>query len=125
VEVSLTVAGDDAAAAMRSLELWLEGQNELRGRVRAVVVAPQPGAMGSVADMLMIALGQGEVATAVASVLVSWIRRQSGKVLVRATRPDGSEITLTADQVRELSPQDVPSLVIQLAATLDGSTAGK
>jgi hypothetical protein len=125
VEVRLTVAGDDAAAAMRSLELWLDGQNELRGQVRAGVSAPEPGTMGSAADMLMVALGPGGVATVVASVLVSWIRRQSGNLSVRARRPDGGEITLTVNQVSELAPQDVPSLVTQLAATLEGTSAGR
>jgi hypothetical protein len=125
MQVRLTVAGDDATTAMRSLEAWLAGQDELRGRVHPGVVAPQPGAMGSVAEVLMVAVGQGGVATAVASVLISWIRRQAGTVSVNVTRPDGAEIALTADHVRGLTTEEVPSLVTQLAATLDGSDAGK
>ena len=62
VEVGLRVATDDAVAAMRSLEAWLAGHEELHGRVRPVVAVPEPGAMGSAAEVLMVALGQGGVA---------------------------------------------------------------
>lgn len=125
MQVRLTVAGDDATAATRSLEEWLAGHDELRGRVGPVVTAPQPGTMGSVADVLMVTVGPGGVATAVASVLISWIRRQRGTVSVSARRPDGAEITLTADHVRGLTPEEVRSLVTELEARLNGSGAGE
>ena len=67
MQVGLTITGDDATAAMRSLEVWLAGDDELCGRVRPVMMAPQPGTMGSVAEVLMVAVEQGGVATAVAS----------------------------------------------------------
>ncbi len=66
---------------------------------------------GSVAETLMVTVGQGGVATAVASVLISWIRRQSGKVSVNLTRPDGAEVTITADRIRGLTTEEVRSLV--------------
>lgn len=125
MQVRLTVAGDDAPAAMRSLQAWLAGQDELRGRVRPVVEAPRPGTMGSVVEALMVTLGQSGVATAVASVLISWIRRQRGTVSLRATRPDGAEVTVTADHVRGLTTEEVRSVVTQLGATLDGAGAGE
>ena len=125
MQVRLTVTGDDATAAMRSLEEWLAGHDELRGRVRPVVTAPQPGTMGSVADVLMVTVGPGGVATAMASVLISWIRRQRGTVSVRAKRPNGAEVTLTADHVRGLTTEEVRALVTQLEATLEGTGAGK
>ena len=121
MQVRLTGAGDDAPATMRSLEAWLVSQDELRGRVRPVVEAPRPGTMGSVAEVLMIMVEQSGVATAVASVLISWIRRQRGTVSVRATRPDGAEVTVTADHVRGLTTEEVRSVVAQMAATLDGA----
>ena len=125
MEVRLTVTGDDATPALRSLEAWLAGHDEVRGRVRPVVMAPESGTMGSVAETLMVTVGQGGVATAVASGLISWIRRQSGKVSVNLTRPDGAEVTVTADHVRGLTTEETGALVARLAATLDGTGAGK
>jgi hypothetical protein len=125
MQVRLTVAGDDDDAVMRSLEVWLASHDELRGQVEPVVTAPQPGRMGSVADVLMVTVGPGGVATAVASVLISWIRRQRGTVSVSARRPDGAEITLTADHVRGLTTEEIRALVTQLETTLNGTGAGK
>jgi hypothetical protein len=124
VEVELSVVGDPAE--VRSLEAWLVGRDELRGRVRSVPAAPSPGAMGSLADVLMVAVEHGgAVATAAASVLISWIRRQSGKVSVTAKRPDGSKTTFTADHVRGLTSEEIPPLVARLAAALQGNGVGK
>ena len=125
MEVRLTVTGEDATAAMQSLAAWLAGDDKLRGRVRPVVVAPQPGTMGSAVEVLMVAVEHGGLATAVASVLISWIRRQSGKVSVSAARPDGTKITVTVGQVRAATTEDVGVLVTEIAATLDGTGAGK
>ncbi|MCA1696586.1 MAG: hypothetical protein LC749_18720 [Actinobacteria bacterium] len=126
MEVRLTVAGEDSTAGMRSLEAWLAGHGELRGQVQPVVMAPQSGTMGSVAEVLMVTVGQAGVATAVASVLISWIRRRSGTVSVNVARPDGAEITLTAEHVRGLTTEEVRSMVTQLEATLlDGTGAGR
>ena len=125
VEVELTVIGDDTVATVRSLEAWLAGREELRGRVRPVVAVPEPGAMGSVVDVLTVALGQGGMATATASVLISWIRRQHGKVSVTAKRPDGAEITLAADHVRGLTSEEIPALVTELAAALERGVAAE
>lgn len=125
MQVRITVAGDNAPAAMRSLQAWLAGQDELRGRVRPVMEAPRPGTMGSVAEALLVTLGQSGVASAVASVLISWIRRQSGAVSVRATRSDGTEVTVTADHVRGLSTEEVRSVVAELGATLESDGAGE
>jgi len=75
--------------------------------------------------LLMVTVEEGGTATAVASVLNAWIRRQSGKVSVSATRPDGTEITVTADHVRGLTTEEVRLVVTQLGVMLEGPGAGK
>jgi Effector Associated Constant Component 1 len=125
MEVRLTVTGDDVTAAVRSLDVWLAGHDELRGRVRPAMTAPPPGAMGTETEVLTVALGQGGVATAMASVLISWIRRQAGRISVNVIRPDGAEITLTAEHIRGLTTEEIRSVVTQLETTLDTTGAGK
>ncbi len=122
--MAITVGGDDAAEGVRSLDAWLAGENQLRGRVRQVVQAPEPATMGSVPDVLMVALGQGGVATALVSVLIAWIRRQTGTASVTAKRPDGAEFTLSADHVRGLTVEEIRALVGELSTALDGDDAG-
>jgi hypothetical protein len=123
MEVELRVSGP--AEAMRSLEVWMAGRDELRGRARPVVVAPGPAEMGSAAEVLVVALGHGGAATALASVLVSWIRRQRGTISLTAKRSDGAAITVSADHVRGLTSERIPELVAELTAALDGSDAHK
>jgi hypothetical protein len=125
MQATLAVEGDGAAAAMRSLQTWLQTKEELRGQVRPVVRTPQPGEMGSVVEALTFAAEASEVATAIASVVIAWIRRQAGKVSVRVTRPDGAEMTVTADHVRGLTPEEIRSMVTQLKTILNGSGVGE
>lgn len=120
VEVALIVSSAAANAATRSLHGWLAARDDLRGRIRPVGAPPSPGAMGQVPD-LVLALGSG-VASATASVLISWIRRQVGKVSVTAKRSDGAEITLTAQHVRGLTQQEIAPLVERLAEALNGGS---
>jgi hypothetical protein len=119
METELVVSGDPEAT--RSLEAWLTGEFP----VRPMVAAPQPGTMGTAADVLMVGLGQGGAAAALAGVLVAWIRRQAGKVSVTAKRPDGTEATLTAENVRGLTTEEVSALVTKVTAALDGTDADK
>ena len=53
--------------------------------------------------------------TALASVVIAWLRRRTGSVAVRLTRPDGSLVELAADRVRAL---DGGAQVDQLVAAL-------
>jgi hypothetical protein len=115
MEIELVVTGDPES--MRSLEAWLTGEFP----VRPVVAAPRPGTMGAVADVLMVGLGQGGAAAALAGVLVSWIRRQAGKVSVAAKRPDGAEVTLTAENIRGLTTDEVSALVTKVTTALDST----
>lgn len=119
----LTVGGDDAAQGVRSLDAWLVGEDRLRGRVRQVVRAPEPATMGLLPDVLVVALGQGGVATALISVLIAWIRRQTGTAFVTAKRPDGAEFTLSADHVRGLTVEEIRALVSELSTALDSDDA--
>jgi len=77
-----------------------------------------------VPDVLMVALGQGGVATALVSVLIAWIRRQTGTASVTAKRSDGAEFTLSADHVRGLTVEEIRALVSELSTALDGDDAG-
>jgi hypothetical protein len=68
--------------------------------------------------VLVVALGQGGTATALASVLISWIRRQRSKISVHARCSCGKEITLSADRVRNPTPDELRRQVADLAEQL-------
>lgn len=112
--VELRFDGSHDPADMRSLAAWLSGRNELRGRVRHQAPPPAPGTMGTVTDVLVVALGPSGVAAALASVLIAWIKHRAGEVSLRITCACGKETTLTATQM----PNPTPEALADLAASL-------
>jgi Effector Associated Constant Component 1 len=104
--------GDDATDLYESLS-W---DSELRGRVRLAPAAAPEGTLGADLTQLLVTLESGGMATAFASVLVAWIKRRSGSVTVKVTRPDGATFELTAERVHGLKPEDLQKQVAQLAA---------
>lgn len=60
MSVTVALAGAGTADELRSLHEWLSAEEELRGRVRLVQSPPPPNALGSVPEMLTVALAPGE-----------------------------------------------------------------
>ncbi|MFF2618311.1 hypothetical protein [Kitasatospora sp. NPDC058046] len=110
---------DDAdTTAIGSLLAWLRAEPTLRGRVEPVGTAPRPGSLGTLADVLTVALGAGGVASGLTSALIAWIRRQSGDTVVHVTRSDGSSIELRATAVHGLDPDALATLVREVGTLL-------
>jgi hypothetical protein len=110
MNTTITLTGSlDTARDMASLFAWLNDDDELRGRVQ-VVRGPTPaGAMGSITDVLTVALGVGGAGTALVNVLSLWIRSQRSQVRLTVKRSDGRQIELQASNIA-----DVRGLVEQL-----------
>jgi hypothetical protein len=125
VDVRLTVQGADPASHLRSLQEWLAEPIELRGRVRSLERPPAPGTLGPVLDSLLVALGPGGVAGALATAVIAWIRHRQGEVTVEVTRPDGGSVKVSASNVRGMTPAQLRAQVDQVSRVLDaGREAG-
>jgi hypothetical protein len=122
VTLSVTGSLDDAAA----LGALLDTDPELRGRARRVVAQVPEGVLSGGLPELVIALGSSGVATALASVLMVWLRQRSGSVSLHITRSDGTQFELTAERVRTLGSGELRAQVDQLTAQLsaDSDVAG-
>lgn len=114
MDVQIAVTGE---AGTEDLRRWMDGDPELAGRVSTVAGKPEPGTLGTV-DVLAMAVGQGGMATALVGGLVAWLRRRVGDVEVTVRRADGSQVTLTARNVRRLSPDEVADLVRTLESDI-------
>ncbi|WP_410676970.1 effector-associated constant component EACC1 [Amycolatopsis sp. cmx-4-68] len=115
IEVANHQGGPDD---LHSLRQWMAEEDALRGRVRLVPAAPEPGALGGVVETLTIALGPGGVATALAGVLITWIRRRAGNVVVKVSEPGGKAYEFSASNVRTLSAEDLKEITEKLARDL-------
>jgi hypothetical protein len=67
---------------------------------------------------LVVALGQGGAVTALATVLVAWLRRRVGNVSVKVTRPDKTVLEVNAENLRGLTADQVMVLVTELGTSL-------
>jgi hypothetical protein len=124
MDVTVSVVGlDDAVEELRSLFTWLAKEEELRGRVRLVEAAPEPGTLGGWPEAVVVALMQGSAVTALVSAVVTWICYRTSEVTCTVTRPDGTPETLNANRVRRADLAGVGELVEQAAAALgEGNT---
>jgi hypothetical protein len=82
---------------------WLGGEDELRGRVRAVRRPIGETELGPVTEALIVALGTGGAGTVLASSLKTWLvtRRTTAKITVECA---GRSVTLDIQTVGEVSP---------------------
>ncbi|WP_405094839.1 effector-associated constant component EACC1 [Micromonospora sp. NBC_01412] len=81
---------DGTAHDLASLYAWLQRNDELRGRIKAVTAELKPGDMGSVTEMLTVALGSGGVAAALGGALNVWLSARRAKVNIEITEGDSS-----------------------------------
>jgi hypothetical protein len=95
VEVSLA-GSRNIATDLAALRSWLSNEKELRGRISAGKPTDAPSEMGSVSDVLVVALGSGGALTVLINSLAIWLRNQRSELFVELTRPDGSKIKFGA-----------------------------
>lgn len=119
MDVNVTVSGPDSGDELRSLYTWLTGDDELRGRARLVTSSPPQGTLGSVAELLTVALGPGGISAALAAGLVAWLRQRTGDVTVTAWRHDGQKVELTARRVHGVDTGQLRDLIASLATEIE------
>ncbi|MFI9508043.1 hypothetical protein [Nocardia sp. NPDC052566] len=119
LNVTVAVTAEQAADELRSLDRELTDIDELRGHVRPAHAEPRPGELGALETALMVGLGQGGAATALAAVLIAWLRTRVGSVVVKLTKPDGAVLEVNAAQLRGLSAAEALAFTGRLAADLE------
>lgn len=112
------VTSESPADEVRSLREWLVAEESLRGLVRLVAGAPEPGTLGGGIEALAVALGNGGAFTAFATIAVTWLRRRAGRTVVKITRADGSTMEFSSDLVRPQTVQELQETVEGLARAL-------
>ncbi|MFC9501368.1 hypothetical protein [Streptomyces sp. NPDC056982] len=112
--VTLSVSG--GATEATDLAVWLDEEDALRGLVRREAGPVPEGALGGELQQLAVGLTSGGVATALASVVVAWLRRRTGSVTVRISGRDGFELEVRADQVRNMDAEQLRAQVDQLVS---------
>jgi hypothetical protein len=118
VQVTITAAGEEPDG-LRSLRTWLLGEKQLRGRVRLVQQAPPPGSLGALTDALVVTLAPGGAVTALAAVLIAWLRYRKHDAVYEIARQDGTSVKVSVAGVREADAEAVRQLVAELSRSLE------
>ncbi|MGW3209183.1 effector-associated constant component EACC1 [Streptomyces sp. NPDC001135] len=104
--IILRTTGADGMALAERLHAWLLDEPELRGKVRTVRAAPDPGHMGGgVLEGLVVATGSGVVGVLARSLPI-WLRQQRSDVEIEISRQAGDSVRIKASNIR-----DVESLI--------------
>jgi Effector Associated Constant Component 1 len=117
MDIQLRLSGDTSDLAdLKSLEDWLLDEPLLAGcAVTRPAAAPEPGQMGALSDVLVVALGSGGAGAALASSLSVWLRTRVSHVTVKL-RVGDRELEVSATNMRDPEP-----LIRELVAPVSGS----
>ncbi|EPH45005.1 hypothetical protein ABT390_04095 [Streptomyces aurantiacus] len=118
MDVEVITEGPDASDELRSLQAWLGDVQELRGRVSDRERPPEPGTLGPALDALLVTVGPGGAATALAAAVIAWLRTRRGEVRIKVTLPGRRSLELTAKGVSGLDAESLRRQVADVAGTL-------
>ena len=102
---------------LRDLASWFADEDDLRGRVRLADGEPVPDTLGAVVDTLVATITPA-AATALTTVLVTWLRHRRGKVSVTVQAADGKRVEVSTEGVAGLSAAEVRALADDLASRI-------
>ncbi|MFE7978732.1 hypothetical protein, partial [Streptomyces shenzhenensis] len=101
----------DRAGASDDLYGWLRQDPELRGLVRRESPLDAPaGVMGASSEVLTLVLAPGGPTAAVGAAVVVWLQNRRGDQTVTIHQPNGTQVVVSAEQVRALTAQDAAEL---------------
>jgi hypothetical protein len=126
MKCEIAVRGANSADLTRDLISWLVEEPSLRGRVFIVECDPPAYTLGPVAVALEAALEPGGAVTALATIVITWLRCRTGKVSLsiwgRNSRPD---LNVTAERVKNLDAEGIRDLIVQISDVLSGDQPEK
>ncbi len=117
----IRLSGADPIGETAALWEWLRGEEQLRGRVRAVASPPGEGELGGAIEVLQVALGTTGAAGVLARSLTVWLRTRRSDLKVTVAR--GGDTTTV--EVSNLAPGQVEEVMRRaLAGGTDGPEGG-
>ncbi|WP_431972541.1 effector-associated constant component EACC1 [Nocardia sp. bgisy134] len=96
----LTIRTDGGADELFRLYEWFNDDDELRGRVSLPSNQIRPGQMGELTEALVVAVGAGGIATALARSLTTWFTVRRSEVTITLKRDNNTEITIDAKRIK-------------------------
>src|SRR5712691_1682234 len=111
---------DGPADELRSLRAWLVTEDGLRGRVQPVERPPAVGELGADLTGLLIGLAGTSGSSALAAVLVTWIRTRHSDLDLLVRREDGVTTQIKARRLRHLDASALPDTIRRVTEVIVG-----
>ena len=83
---------DGRDGELYSLFDWLQRVDELRGRIRTPFRRPDPHEMGSLVEILSVAIGSSGASAVLAGSLSTWLQTRRTKISVEVVASEGGEV---------------------------------
>jgi len=101
MNVEVSIGGPDHLDELTNLEDWLLNEPQLMGcPVTRPPAAPEPGQMGALSEVLVVALGSGGMGVALARSLSAWLSTRVSELPVRI-RTSRGEVEFQARNVED------------------------
>jgi hypothetical protein len=100
MEVWLSVAENGNVSDLESLHDWLQQDSAFSGRVSFRAPQPSPTELGTLVDVLTVAVGTGGAVSILASSIKAWLTLpRRSDIRIRIHSQDGTEVDFSADRV--------------------------
>ncbi|MFE5460075.1 hypothetical protein [Nocardia sp. NPDC056564] len=96
----LTLHTNGSADDLIELLEWFNEDDDLRGRVELPSNGIRQGQMGDLYDVLVVALGAGGIASALARSLTSWFTVRGSDIAITLKIDGHTELTLDAKRIK-------------------------
>ena len=102
MDVSIRVEGG-SPEDLADLTEWLGAENQLRGRCRIVRNTISDTELGTIPDLLMVALGSGSAGTVLASSLITWLQTRKTRAKLTVETAERS-VSLDIEAIKDVAP---------------------
>ncbi|WP_446224774.1 effector-associated constant component EACC1 [Nocardia sp. IBHARD005] len=97
----LMIHTDGSADDLFRLKEWLNGTDELRGRVTLPTSRIRPGEMGGLTDVLVVAVGAGGIAPVLIQSLTGWLTARRSDITLTLKTGEHTEITVDLKRIKQ------------------------
>ncbi|MGW4243007.1 effector-associated constant component EACC1 [Nocardia sp. NPDC004722] len=104
----IRLVGGNAQRELTDLVAWLSREDDFRGRVSLERPPVQPGDMGAVTDVLVVAFGAQGLGAALAASLTVWIKHRRPSADIEVTRGAHRNVKIS---VTDLPASEVADLL--------------
>ncbi len=97
----LVIHTDGSADDLFRLKEWLNGSDELRGRVTLPAGRIRPGEMGGLTEVLVVAVGAGGIAPVLIQSLTGWLTARRSDITLTLKTGEHTEITVDLKRIKQ------------------------